>query len=90
MAPYTAEALGLTSSDDDEQEVMDDTSEAIESGSQDLPATQPCHLDSGSQPVVTLPPIVYELVGIVVHSGQAHAGHYYSFIKDKKYAVDSN
>jgi ubiquitin C-terminal hydrolase len=25
--------------------------------------------------------ITYELVGIVVHSGQANAGHYYSFIK---------
>jgi ubiquitin carboxyl-terminal hydrolase 9/24 len=25
--------------------------------------------------------ILYELVGIVVHSGQANAGHYYSFIK---------
>jgi hypothetical protein len=25
--------------------------------------------------------ILYELAGIVVHSGQANAGHYYSFIK---------
>lgn len=25
--------------------------------------------------------IMYDLVGIVVHSGQANAGHYYSFIK---------
>ncbi|KAL3868453.1 hypothetical protein ACJMK2_041259 [Sinanodonta woodiana] len=29
-------------------------------------------------------PINYELVGIVVHSGQANAGHYYSFIKDRR------
>ena len=28
--------------------------------------------------------ILYELVGIVVHSGQANAGHYYSFIKGFK------
>ena len=27
---------------------------------------------------------MYELVGIVVHSGQASAGHYYSFIKKKR------
>lgn len=27
---------------------------------------------------------MYELVGIVVHSGQASAGHYYSFIKDRR------
>ena len=26
----------------------------------------------------------YELVGIVVHSGQASAGHYYSFIKNRQ------
>ena len=26
----------------------------------------------------------YDLVGIVVHSGQASAGHYYSFIKDRQ------
>ncbi|CAI8010592.1 Ubiquitin carboxyl-terminal hydrolase 24, partial [Geodia barretti] len=32
-----------------------------------------------------LPPQMYDLVGIVVHSGQASAGHYYSFIKEKSY-----
>ena len=26
----------------------------------------------------------YELVGIVVHSGQASAGHYYSYIKNRQ------
>ena len=31
-----------------------------------------------------LPAQMYELVGIVVHSGQASAGHYYSFIKEKR------
>ena len=85
MAPYTAEALGLTK--DDDEDAMDDASEAVESGSQDISATQPYHLDSGSQPVSGIVPIVYELVGIVVHSGQAHAGHYYSFIKDKRLAI---
>ena len=30
-------------------------------------------------------PQMYDLVGIVVHSGQASAGHYYSFIKEKRY-----
>ena len=28
--------------------------------------------------------VIYDLVGIVVHSGQANAGHYYSFIKGDK------
>lgn len=34
--------------------------------------------------------INYELVGIVVHSGQANAGHYYSYIKDRRGTVSSN
>lgn len=28
---------------------------------------------------------LYELVGIVVHSGQASAGHYYAFVKEKRF-----
>ena len=31
----------------------------------------------------------YELVGVVVHSGQANAGHYYSYIKDRRPVVQS-
>lgn len=27
----------------------------------------------------------YELVGVVVHSGQASAGHYYSFVKNRQW-----
>lgn len=30
---------------------------------------------------------IYELVGVIVHSGQASAGHYYSYIKDRRYGV---
>ena len=26
----------------------------------------------------------YELVGVIVHTGQANAGHYYSFIKNRQ------
>jgi len=37
-------------------------------------------LDHSLKPVA----IDYDLVGVVVHSGQANAGHYYSFIKDRK------
>ncbi|VDP54179.1 unnamed protein product [Schistosoma curassoni] len=28
---------------------------------------------------------LYKLIGIVVHSGQANSGHYYSFIKDRRH-----
>ena len=34
---------------------------------------------------INMPHINYELIGVVVHSGQANAGHYYSFIKDRRY-----
>lgn len=41
----------------------------------------------GGSSAVNVSHINYELVGIVVHSGQANAGHYYSFIKDRRYDV---
>lgn len=28
--------------------------------------------------------IMYDLVGIIVHSGQANAGHYYSYVKERR------
>lgn len=34
--------------------------------------------------------INYELIGIVIHSGQANAGHYYSFIKDTRGRYSNN
>ena len=40
-----------------------------------------------SSSAVSVSHINYELVGIVVHSGQANAGHYYSFIKDRRYGI---
>ena len=33
------------------------------------------------------PQQLYELTGIIVHQGQASAGHYYAFIKHKKWAT---
>ncbi|XP_043941443.1 ubiquitin carboxyl-terminal hydrolase 24 [Protopterus annectens] len=39
---------------------------------------------SGSPRKKGAPTENYELVGVIVHSGQAHAGHYYSFIKDRR------
>ena len=38
----------------------------------------------------SMPTINYELIGIVIHSGQANAGHYYSFIKDIRRRHSSN
>jgi Ubiquitin carboxyl-terminal hydrolase len=39
----------------------------------------------GSTAAVSVNHINYELIGVVVHSGQANAGHYYSFIKDRRF-----
>ncbi|KAF8763443.1 Ubiquitin carboxyl-terminal hydrolase 24 like protein [Argiope bruennichi] len=33
---------------------------------------------------------VYELVGVLVHSGQANAGHYYSYIKERRLDSGAN
>ncbi|KFM65449.1 Ubiquitin carboxyl-terminal hydrolase 24, partial [Stegodyphus mimosarum] len=38
-----------------------------------------------SSNVQKLGSIMYELVGIIVHSGQANAGHYYSYIKERRF-----
>ena len=43
-----------------------------------------CVAAAASSAAVSVSHINYELVGIVVHSGQANAGHYYSFIKDRR------
>ncbi|XP_078417060.1 ubiquitin carboxyl-terminal hydrolase 24 isoform X2 [Cetorhinus maximus] len=42
------------------------------------------HVGGGSPRKKGAPTENYELVGVIVHSGQAHAGHYYSFIKDRR------
>ena len=34
-------------------------------------------------PTVPVPSCPYTLVGVVVHSGQANGGHYYSFIRER-------
>ena len=41
-------------------------------------------------PSNNMPTINYELIGIVIHSGQANAGHYYSFIKDTRGRYSNN
>jgi len=71
MTPYTAEGI-------QERERSDNTS--IET---------PSTTNSKNRHSLTLSTArssanEYELVGVVVHSGQASAGHYYSFIKERK------
>ena len=43
----------------------------------------PYHVDSLKSPEEHGPPDVFELVGILVHSGSAESGHYYSYIQER-------
>ena len=78
MEPYTAE--GLARREQAESEVVEDVGSVpdVGGGGDGLIVNTGC--------MATLPTthIHYELVGVVVHSGQANAGHYYSFIKDRR------
>ena len=85
MAPYTAEGI-------QERDRHDSSSSnsATESTSTSSAATATSKNRSSltlSSNNPRLSPCNYELVGVVVHSGQASAGHYYSFIKERKKAV---
>ena len=78
MEPYTAEGMARR-----DKEAMENGSEA------DSP---PPDSKSNENPVMEIAigvtpeakQINYELVGVVVHSGQANAGHYYSFIRERR------
>ncbi|KAK4694192.1 hypothetical protein P7C71_g3349, partial [Lecanoromycetidae sp. Uapishka_2] len=43
----------------------------------------PYHVDYLSDPEQPPKPDMYELVGVLVHSGTAESGHYYSYIKER-------
>lgn len=77
MAPYTAEGI--------QERERNDNSGIAEPMSTAAAATKNRNSLTLTNP--RLSPNNYELVGVVVHSGQASAGHYYSFIKDRKRGV---
>ncbi|KAK2540502.1 Usp24 [Columba guinea] len=68
MEPYTVSGMARQ---DSSSEVGDNGRNADQGG-------------GGSPRKKVAPTENYELVGVIVHSGQAHAGHYYSFIKDRR------
>ena len=43
----------------------------------------PYYLESVTNPDIASPEDMFELVGVLVHSGHAESGHYYSFIRDR-------
>jgi ubiquitin carboxyl-terminal hydrolase 9/24 len=83
MGPYTTEGIQRAESDPitaAAAAVMEKDAESSSSGEPALAYRKVSFSSSFSRnnPDLHYP---YELVGIVVHSGQANAGHYYSYIK---------
>lgn len=79
MEPYTTDGMARR------EEVVETVDSSSESDSGESSSHEERVLEivtSGNN--VEQRQINYELVGIVVHSGQANAGHYYSFIKDRR------
>ena len=74
MEPYTAEGMARRESVEQNKVVNDEPAPT------DGDTTLSVCTTASNQ-------INYELVGVVVHSGQANAGHYYSFIKDRRSVI---
>jgi ubiquitin carboxyl-terminal hydrolase 34 len=51
---------------------------------------KPYKIDYLSSPGADTPEDIFELVGVLVHSGTAESGHYYSFIKERNVDVPSS
>ncbi|CAH1774066.1 unnamed protein product [Owenia fusiformis] len=73
MEPYTAE--GMARLEEQEKEEQNQPSTPSKDG------TSGNIITTGARASMA---VNYELVGVVVHSGQANAGHYYSFIKERR------
>lgn len=76
MEPYTAEGMARREAES-ASEASTDSDDQNGNSETRVPELTVSHNTGSSQ-------INYELTGIVVHSGQANAGHYYSFIKDRR------
>lgn len=89
MEPYTEEGMARRESESvnmcleednlDKQQQQQQQREGNNSVCQ-IQSNEAIHVSTNT----TANKINYELVGIVVHSGQANAGHYYSYIKDRR------
>ncbi|KAI5276547.1 hypothetical protein KEM52_005012, partial [Ascosphaera acerosa] len=49
----------------------------------------PYKSDYLNDPTKPVEPDIFELVGVLVHSGTAESGHYYSYIRERPLATDS-
>ena len=85
MEPYTTEGVARRESLNTTQQQIDMDSDNGTITDLDMAASnssQQSDLPRRSASIAA-PEIQYVLVGVIVHSGQANAGHYYSFIKDR-------
>lgn len=87
MEPYTVEGMARRESEQNDGMGVDNQSSS--SSETEGAATDSLNgeIESGIEAASISSessPIQYDLVGIVVHSGQANAGHYYSFIRDRR------
>ena len=80
MEPYTAEGMARRDAEADKETESPEPSPVPESRSGETPP-----MEISISVIPEAKQINYELVGVVVHSGQANAGHYYSFIKERRY-----
>ena len=81
MEPYTTEGVSRRESNVSPQPDTDSESGSVTD--LHMSASTSSLQSNASNVSINAPEIQYELVGIIVHSGQANAGHYYSFIKDR-------
>lgn len=83
MEPYTTEGVARREYNNSNPQAADTDSESGSVTDLHMSASNSSLQSNVSNVSVNTPEIQYELVGVIVHSGQANAGHYYSFIKDR-------
>lgn len=83
MEPYTTEGVSRRETVNNSPQAPDTDSDSGSVTDLHISASSSSLQSNVSGVSVNAPEIQYELVGVIVHSGQANAGHYYSFIKDR-------
>ena len=83
MEPYTTEGVARRDYNNSNPQAADTDSESGSVTDLHMSASNSSLQSNVSNVSISTPEIQYELVGVIVHSGQANAGHYYSFIKDR-------
>ena len=86
MEPYTAEGMVRRENTASVGQSLDSSSSSLNEELEDSTSSSPGveTLAISCVPNTPSKQINYRLVGVVIHSGQATAGHYYSFIEDRR------